>query len=374
MKIAQVVSTFYPRLGGMGQICLAESERLAAAGHEVTVFTLQYDPADNAAILPFRVVRIRPWFRLGDAGFVPALRSLLQGFDIVHLHYPFYGGAEWVFKAVGDNKQKLVITYHMDAQPVGFLKRIIQKIYDLIWPKIIFNRAQKIILVDNDTTGKQFNLKKYLAPGKIAYLPNAVDKNIFQNRKNSWSDLGWGDLMNKKVWLFVANPMPVKRLDLALRALEKLPDKDVVLLVVGEGYDLEKYKNLVKELKVEKQVIFAGAGFDSEKLSQFYSAADGVLVPSDYESFSLVTVEAMLCGAMVIGSDIPGIRGRISNQKTGFLFTPGSVEDLVRVWQEVLNLDSTARENILMTAKNEAEQKYGWDNHMKNLLAIYNNL
>src|SRR3990167_4556854 len=126
MKIAHVVSTFSQQIGGMGSVCYNEAKRLAESGHEVTVFTLKYlGVIYNDANFPFKVVRLKPLIKLGDAGLVPQILKYLQGFDLFHLHYPFYGGAEWLCFS----KIPLVITYHMDAQVNG-LKAFVQKIYD----------------------------------------------------------------------------------------------------------------------------------------------------------------------------------------------------------------------------------------------------
>ena len=100
MKIAHVVSTFPPQVGGMGQVALEEAQRLAKMGHEVTVFALGYAGTKyHDQDFPFKVVRLWTPFKYGDAGFAPQLFFKLKKFDVTHLHYPFYGSAQCVWWA-----------------------------------------------------------------------------------------------------------------------------------------------------------------------------------------------------------------------------------------------------------------------------------
>ncbi len=96
MRIAHLVSTFSPQLGGMGSVCAQEASGMAARGHDVTVFTMQYDKRDyteHDKQFSFKIVRLKPWLRYGDAGFVPQVIWHIRNFDILHLHYPFFGGS-----------------------------------------------------------------------------------------------------------------------------------------------------------------------------------------------------------------------------------------------------------------------------------------
>jgi len=102
MNIAQVICIFPPKFGGMGNSVLNFSQALVELGHEVTVFTPSYGEEGEVADLEdkakkFKVVKLRPLLRLGNAAVLPQLLWRLQGFDIVHLHYPFYGSAEIVW-------------------------------------------------------------------------------------------------------------------------------------------------------------------------------------------------------------------------------------------------------------------------------------
>jgi glycosyltransferase involved in cell wall biosynthesis len=362
MKIAHVVSTFLPHVGGMGVVCYNEAKRLAESGHDVTVFTLKYPRTiyDDKKF-PFKVVRLKPLVRLGDAGLVPQILNNLNGFDLVHLHYPFYGGAEWLCFS----NLPTVITYHMDAQAEG-LKGMISKIYDSFWPKVLFSQAKKIIAVDanhfeNTKFGKLFS-------DKVVEIQNGVDTSIFNPHTADLNSLGPAHLKDKNIILFVGNLLPLKRLDLLLDSMKLLADGNSVLVVVGGGYELDKYKEMSKDLN---NVYFVGQCDNPEKLSDYYNAATCVVVPSDYESFSLVAAEASACGKPVVTSNTPAMVGRVSGGVSGLVFEKGSVESLTGALRKIMTMSAEERRAMGEYGREEIKNKYSWDKHMEKLKKVY---
>ena len=382
MHIAHVVSTFWPRFGGMGQVCYEEVKRLAARGHQVSVFTLQY-PAlpgqTSETVLPgvpekeikdgFTIERLNPLIKFGDAGITPVLSSKLKGFDLVHLHYPFYGGAEWVLPAVGKNGAKLVITYHMDAAPSGCLKKCFQKIYDLIFPKLIFKAAKKVIGVDEEYLAAADFYKS--VKDKSIILSNGVETDIFKPQPADLPALSLERLAGKKIILFVGNLMPIKRLDLLIEALNILNDPDLALVVVGGGYDEERYRKMLVESKLEDRVVFAGHCAEAKRLAMYYNAADCLAVPSDTESFSLAAVYALSSAVPVIASDIPGLKGRVSDGVDGFLVKKGSAENLADTLKKFFALSPEQRKQMGERGREKALVNYTWNQHMEKLEEIY---
>ncbi len=366
MRIAQVVSTFAPQIGGMGAVCADEAMSFARQGHEVVVFTLEYgghiNYAEHDAQFPFKIIRLKPFIKIGDAGFVPQILKFLKGnFDTVHLHYPFYGGAEWLYFA----KIPLVITYHMDAQTAG-LKSWLQKIYDRVVPRLVFGKAEKILLVD-----EKFRTSTYLQTvpqEKIIDLANGVDLDIFKPQPSNFAALELSEIQDKKIILFVGNILPVKRLDLLIRSLIILPDSQIRLLVVGGGYELHRCQQLARDLGVEDRVVFVGPCHDRSKLVQYYNLADCVAVPSDYESFSLVAAEALACEIPLVVSDLPVFRKNI--QSVSF-FERGSAESLANAVQKVLHMSSATRKITGEQGREEIKLRFNWQDHMTCLTNIY---
>ncbi|MBP6859864.1 MAG: glycosyltransferase family 4 protein [Candidatus Magasanikbacteria bacterium] len=364
MKIAHVVSTFSPQLGGMGAVCADEASSLVRQGHEVVVFTLLYDSAvdytEHDKKFPFKIVRIKPFIKIGDAGFVPQLLWKIGGnFDLVHLHYPFYGGAEWLWFL----KTPLVITYHMDAQVGGF-KLLIQKMYNLIWPDLLFAKAKKIITVDKNPASSVTDFYKT----KRVEIANGVDIHIFKLLTPDFDTLGLADLKDKKIILFVGNLLPLKRLDVLISALQLLSDKNAVLLVVGEGVMLGQSQHLVKQLGLDSQVRFVGPCHDLSKLAKFYNLAWCVVVPSDYESFSLVAIEAMACGKPLILAHLPDSKNRFSQ---AIFFDKGSAESLKNALLKTLSLSPEEIRKITESGRLKVMKDFSLETHMNTLNNVY---
>ena len=146
MKIAHVVCSFPPNKDGTGNSAYAMVKNLSDK-YEVTVFTPSYkkQKSSNQKVNSFCVKRLKPLFRIGNASFLPQLLWRLHGFDIVHLHYPFYGAAEFVCLATMFRKKKikLIIHYHQDAIGSGF-KSLIFKFYKFFVLPILLRQSYAV--------------------------------------------------------------------------------------------------------------------------------------------------------------------------------------------------------------------------------------
>jgi glycosyltransferase involved in cell wall biosynthesis len=370
MKIAQIVSTFSPHFGGMGMVSEEEADGLAEHGQDVTVFTLRYPGVNYPAnLFLFDIERLSPLLKIGDAGVVPQLTMRLRDFDIVHLHYPFYGGASCAWLAKKLYGKKYILTYHMTASPAGWLKKTLQKIYDFIWQKRILLGAEKILVVD----------KKYWASlpfvaeipeNKVIEFSNGINLKTFCQCSVDWKEIGLQDWQDKKIILFVGNLLPLKRVDLLLRALAQIKSDDWRLVVVGGGYAEADYKKLVRILGLTDKVRFVGYCVDRDKLAEYYNAAWTTVLPTDNESFSLVAVESLACGTPVILSSNSGGANRIKAGENGWLFAPGSEEDLRKVLAEALSLSVEDR-RVWGNSGRRSVVEYDWEKHIEKLEKIY---
>jgi len=369
MKIAHVISTFPPHVGGMGEIAYQELDKLTLKGIKAVVFTLKYSKVDYSSDNKngFKIERLRPIIKYGDAGFIPQLFFKLKDFDLVHLHYPFYVSAQCVWLSGKLRKQKYVLTYHMDAQSTGF-KKILQKIYDLVWANIILNGAEKIFIVDPSLIKKSKYLQK-IDQNKIVILPNAIAVDTFCPWPKELKD---NKLKYEKIILFVGNFLAVKRLDLILEAIKDL--KDIKLLIVG-GYDnLEKYKNIAKNLGVIEKVSFEGNCKDKRQLANYYNLADITIISSDYESFSLVTLESLACECPVLVSDAIPFSKEIIDRGAGFTFKKGDVKDLSLKISKMLSLNSEETNSMGKNGRKLVQEKYQWESHINKLVEVYKNV
>jgi glycosyltransferase involved in cell wall biosynthesis len=329
MKIAEVIATFPPYHGGMGYVCFQNSRDLAARGHDVTVFTLDHgshtyerDPEY------FKVVRLRTPFIYGDGGPVPQLYPKLKGFDIVHLHYPFFGGAEYVYASSLFRGQPYFLTYHLDVFGSSLLKRLMIGTYEPIFMKRIIGRASLIGALSHEHL-KNSAASQMVDWDRVVEIPNGVDVERFQPREREETLLKKHGLEGKTVVLFVGNLQPFKGLHILIEALSRIEDEKVVLLVVGGGYGERKYRKLVKETGLGERVIFAGPKSQDDDLPFYYNLCDFLVLPSSRsEAFPLVVLEAMASGKPVIVSSLPGPSRLVEEERDGLVARIDDAEDL----------------------------------------------
>jgi len=341
MRVAVVVSTHPPYPGGMGNAAASHAEALRAAGHEVTVFS----PGVN----------LRPLFRVGNSACAPQLWWRLRGFDAVELHYPFFGGAEWVWlwKLTFGRRARLAVTYHMDAVGEGFFGAIF-RLYRALFLKPILRSADAVLTASKD----------YLASSQAAFIagdarvretPFGVDVARFRPRpdlkKAEPLALFVGGL--DRAHYFKGVPVLLEAFSLALKAVP-----DARLAIVGEG-DLRKdYERQALELGIEKRVWFVGKVPDAH-LQECYGHARCHVLPSvdRSEAFGIVTLEAAACGIPSIVSDLPGVRTVVEDGVTGLVVPPGDAAALSRAMTDLF-LAKDRAEAMGRAARARAERLY----------------
>jgi D-inositol-3-phosphate glycosyltransferase len=169
-------------------------------------------------------------------------------------------------------------------------------------------------------------------PERVVVVPPGVDLSMFQpiDRVEARRKIGYSD--GGRIVLFVGRLERLKGVDVAIRALALLRDRqhdDVRLLIVGEDAresgvgdqeqgEKDRLKDLASELGIRDHVDFLGSVAHHE-LPFFYSAADVCVMPSYSESFGLVGLEAQACGTPVVGSGVAGLRSVVRDEVSGYL-------------------------------------------------------
>jgi D-inositol-3-phosphate glycosyltransferase len=178
---------------------------------------------------------------------------------------------------------------------------------------------------------------------RIRVVPPGVDGRLFAPRPKDEAKARL-HLANARLLLFVGRLQPFKGPEVAIRALAEAVARapqvagDVILAVVGgsTGRDAEhdqatRLMELAADIGVSDRVVFFPPQ-PHERLADFYSAAEAVLVPSRSESFGLAALEAEACGTPVIAAAAGGLRYVVIDGKTGFLIEghdPGDYADRI---------------------------------------------
>jgi D-inositol-3-phosphate glycosyltransferase len=212
------------------------------------------------------------------------------------------------------------------------------------------------------------------SPQKIDVVPPGVDLDRFKPMNQAEAKNFIGVPVQDKMILFVGRIQPLKGIDILIRALalvkqrEPVLAKNICVSIIGgdpnpdsdiELREFERLETLRKELGIGDLVTFLGAK-DQDTLVYYYSAAEMVVMPSHYESFGMVAIEAMACGTPVIASDVGGLSFSIEDGFNGYL-VPGS--DYKALADKIILLlkYKTLREQLSEQAQTWVK-RYSWVN------------
>ena len=176
-----------------------------------------------------------------------------------------------------------------------------------------------------------------------------------------------------RVILYVGRIEPLKGLDIMLEAVSLLEGcAETRLVIVGgsleEDAELERLKGLSESLGIENKVTFTGS-VPQEMLPDFYSAADVFVLPSYYESFGLVALEAMACGTPVVASRVGGLNTFIKQGETGYLI-PWRCPEPFAQRLEMLLANPVLKDSMGRAARAQA-QEMSWSGVADHLLEYY---
>ena len=375
MKIAHLISTFPPYKGGMGNVCFAQVQELAKLGHQVVVF-VPGNPNNNREERGLKIRHIKPLFKYGNAGFVPGMVKNLKDFDIIHLHWPFFGGAEFFlcWFCLKKPKAKLIVQYHMDPIAPG-IRGLIFKLNSFLFNGLFIKKSYRVLVSSLDYL-KHSNIKKYWIRDKEKFIisPFGVDQARFYPKSKRPSLLERHNLNNSKVLLSVGGLDKAhyfKGVKLLIQAMDKLKHKifDLKLLIVGEGDLKPGYEKLAKELGVEKKVVFASRIGDNE-LPDYYNLADVFVFPSitRSEAFGLASLEAMACAKPIIVSDLPGLRTLVEDN--GLIVKVNDLDDLAEKIYSIFK-DKQEIKEFGYNSLRLVQEKYYWPQIVKKIEKIY---
>jgi D-inositol-3-phosphate glycosyltransferase len=135
--------------------------------------------------------------------------------------------------------------------------------------------------------------------------------------------------------------------------------------------EMARLQGLSDELSMGQTVVFLGKR-GQDTLPYYYSAAEVVVMPSHYESFGMVALEAMACGTPVIASDIGGLGFLVQDGETGFTIPDGEPDNLCEKLSLLLG-DDVLRERMGRRAA-EVALSYGWEKIARQVLGVYEEL
>jgi D-inositol-3-phosphate glycosyltransferase len=333
--------------GGMNVYVREVSRELGRMGVSVDVFTRSQDPS-----IP-RVVRLGERARvihLAAGVEAPMARERVYGhldefvegieawriaeaidYDLIHAHYWLSGVVALTLKT------RWSVPVLQMFHTLGRLKNRVARSAAELEPAVRLEEETRIVsaadrIVAANVVERAELLRDYAAhASRIATIPCGVDTDLFTpaDRAEARRRLG---LDGRPVLLWVGRIAPIKGLDTLLDAVARLAEggQDMRLLVVGgdadeptSGHESSLRQRLAR-LGLEGSVRFVGPQPQSV-LPLYYAASDVTVLPSYYESFGMVALEAMACGSPVIASRVGGLVTTVRDGVTGFLVPDGDV-------------------------------------------------
>lgn len=363
-RVAIVTPVFPPYRGGIGTVAAEDAAMMRDRGFFVEVFTPKYA---KQTVLQEGVTRFQPFYAWGNAAVLFDLLKALRGFDVVHLHYPFFGSDILAAFAAKMCRIPLIITCHMRPKATGILGFTFRA-YRFVLERFIFGTAQTVLVSSLDYAKANGIHHERL----IAY-PFGVDVQRFSTGDSVAAREKLGLKLGVPTVVFVGGLDAAhyfKGVNVLLEACARLKTP-WQLLIVGDGNCRVIFEERARVLGILDRVRFAGS-VPFEDLPEVYRAADVHVLPSidRSEAFGVVTVEAMATGIPSVVSDLPGVRSVIVAEETGLLAEPGSIESLSSALERLLG-DAATRERFGKAARRRAVEEFSKDKVGGRLASIY---
>ncbi|OQA38349.1 MAG: D-inositol 3-phosphate glycosyltransferase [Chloroflexi bacterium ADurb.Bin325] len=217
-------------------------------------------------------------------------------------------------------------------------------------------------------------------PANIVVVPPGVDLDLFRPLRCEDARASLGLPPDRHIILFVGRIQPIKGIDSLIMAMAQVIARRpalrsrISLSIIGGAGDpsadseLSRLQALRESLGIGDLVTFLGSR-DQDTLVNYYNAASVVVVPSYYESFGMVALEAMACGTPVIASDVGGLSLNIADGYNGYLVPQGDVDELA--YKLGLLLDHPELRRQLGRQAAQWAQRFSWQAIADETLHIY---
>jgi D-inositol-3-phosphate glycosyltransferase len=384
--------------GGMNVYVRELGRQLGTFGLQVDVFTRSQNP-HISTVVPLgrnaRVIHIKagpeepvPKGRL--FAFLPEFTSRVLRFakeervtyDLVHSHY-------WLSGCVGTQLKEAwsVPLVHM-FHTLGALKNHVlagrkekEPRRRLLAERRIMDLADGLI-APNPWEKEQMILQN-ARPSNIRVIPCGVDLRLFRPLPAPLAKRALG-LSRRNFILYVGRIDAVKGIDVLIRAFHHLSRKplnggrELGLIIIGgeveadpQSREMQTLRKMVIKMGLQERVAFWGSQ-RQDLLRYFYSAAHALILPSRYESFGMVALEAMACGTPVIASRVGGLQYTVEDEESGLLFPEGDWRALSECIREAVE-KRHFRERLVRSAQVRVKQ-YSWARIARKVLSFYHSV
>lgn len=388
------------KTGGMNVYIRELARELGQRGIDVDIFTRRESPSqpeiDTSLGNHVRVVHITAGIPapLDPLEVYPHVQQFAAGvltfatkqprlkYDIIYAHY-------WLSGWVADKLREVWGTPFIQMfHTLGHMKnRIDTRINGLRLPDVritnetrIVHQAARIIAA---TPAEQAQLLwLYRADRrKIAIVPPGVDSQRFYPVEREEARTLLGIAPETRLLLFVGRIEPLKAVDTIIEAVDRLKRSDPAVMeqtrlaIIGgnpgdltDNAELARLVQLTVDRDLTENVEFLGAK-ENHLLPVYYAAATTVIMPSDYESFGMVALEAMASGTPVIATEVGGLAYLVQDNETGFL-VPVREPDALAAKIRILITEPETQKRLSQNAA-ELARRYSWSQIADQILLVF---
>jgi glycogen synthase len=384
-----ILSWEYPPLieGGLARHVRKLSEPLAALGHEVHVLSrgdesmAPEEEVDGVAVhrvrepsRPRELGEFVTWVEHMNADMLAAGVELGDRveFDLVHGH-------DWLVAVAGDHLARrfrcpLVVTIHateygrhqgwVDEHPQSYIHGV---------ERWMANRADQVITCSHYMRGHVADIFG-LEESRVTVIPDGIDPLDLQPAEDLDRLRARFAAAEERLVLLIGRLVYEKGFQLALDALPRLMARvgGVRFVVAGSGTHEQALRAQATRLGLDRHGTFVG-WIGDDVLHSLYRIADLCVVPSIYEPFGLVALEAMVSGCPCIVADTGGLREIVpGDDRVGLRFNGGDAEHLAAMVERLLT-DRELRDR-LVTEAFEHVLRYDWGDIARQTADVYSQL
>lgn len=347
--------------GGQNVYVREVARMLAKRGHHVDVFTRGRTcrTAEVHPVGPYRVIRLPA----GPVGFIsrdhlfehlPAFVRRAREFvsaeggryDVLHSNYWLSG---WVGSRLTDAWQVPQLHTHHSLGAVKYAASGAippQGQQRLEIERGLLERAFIVATSPQDVASMR---RHYGNPRQVAVIPCGIDETVFRPHRRDAARRALG-LPDGELLAYAGRFDANKGIDCLVQAFARLSQTRSAHLALAGGFDpmatdqgeYQRIAGMIQDLGLRDRTSFLGK-LDASRLALLYATADLCVVPSHYESFGLVAIEAMGCGTPVVASRVGGLQYTVRHLESGWLFPVRDSEALATACDRLLENDPQRR-------------------------------
>ena len=393
MRVVLACIRYPPAPGGAESHVQALARGMARRGHDVEVHTSDLHteyPFQRRAGLPtedehgVRVVRHRARSPGGMMHYVflptmwGGLRRAARGADVVHAHSYGYFPTWAAARAAHAEGKPFVFTPHFHppwSMEGGAARRVLRGVYDPTFGRYTLRRADAVVGV---STSEMREMARHLPlpQEKVRVIPNGFHPDRFRappSRHALRERLGLPD--DAQAVVFAGRLASNKGLHHLVPAFARVAPRHprAVLVLAGEDQGWgPKLRAMAEDLGVGERVHFTGHLSEPDYRATL-AGADVFALPSEWEAFGIVLVEAMACGVPCVATRVGGAADVVVDGRTGRLVPYGDEAALAAALDEILSDPALAR-RMGEAGRERAFHEYSWDSVVDRTLALYDEL